>query len=105
VYYTEMERDCLVSHGASAALQDRLLDVSDKYKTVVCRQCGSFAIPAPPKQKQTSRLLGVESKAYCRRCKTSDYVKPTVLPYAFGVLMRDLEAFHVSMKMELTNKN
>lgn len=100
-----MERDALISHGASAVLQDRLLDVSDKYKTAVCSQCGLFAIPAPPKQRQTAKLLGVESQAYCRKCKTGDYVKQTVYPYAFGILCRDLEAYHISAKFEMTNNN
>jgi len=97
-----MEKDGLVSHGAAAVLQDRLLEVSDKYKTAVCSQCGLFAVLAPPKKKTTSLLLGLDSKPYCRRCKTSDHVKTTVMPFAFALLMRDLEAFHISMKMELT---
>ena len=95
----------MISHGAADVLQDRLLDVSDKHKTAVCGQCGMFAILAPPKQKHTSRLLGAESNPYCRKCKTSDYVKQTVMPYAFSILLRDLEAFHISMKMELTSTN
>ena len=100
-----MERDTLVSHGASAVLQDRLLEVSDKHKTAVCSKCGLFAILAPPKPKHTSRLLGVETKPYCRKCKTSDFVKPTIMPYAFSILVRDLEAFHISMRMSLTTEN
>jgi DNA-directed RNA polymerase beta subunit len=100
-----MERDGMISHGASAVLQDRLLEVSDKYKTAVCGQCGMFAVMAPPKKKHTTKLLGLESKPYCRKCKSSDYVKQAVMPYAFSILMRDLEAFHISMKMELTSSN
>jgi DNA-directed RNA polymerase II subunit RPB2 len=103
--FGEMERDALISHGASAVIQDRLLEVSDKYKTPVCERCGSFAIPAPPKPKHTAKLLGIKTEAYCRRCKTSDSVKTTVMPYAFSVLSRDLEAFHISMHMQLTNQN
>lgn len=98
----EMERDSLISHGASAVLKDRLLDVSDRYKTVVCGRCGLLAVPAPPKPRTTTRLLGVPSQPYCRHCQTSEHVKHTVMPYAFSVLMRDLEAFHVTMRMELT---
>jgi DNA-directed RNA polymerase beta subunit len=105
IVYLFQERDTLISHGASAVAQDRLLEASDKYKTAVCGQCGMFAVPAPPKQKHTAKLLGVESKPYCRKCKSSDYVKQTIMPYAFSILVRDLEAFHISMRMELTNQN
>ena len=103
--FGEMERDALISHGASAVVKDRLLDVSDIYKTPVCEQCGNFAIPAPPKQKEVSKLLGTKTEAYCLHCKSTTSVKPVVMPYAFSVLARDLEAYHISMHMELTNKN
>ena len=41
--FGEMERDCMISHGASAFTKDRIYDSSDKYKLHVCR-CGMFAI-------------------------------------------------------------
>jgi DNA-directed RNA polymerase II subunit RPB2 len=99
--FGEMERDALISHGAAAVLQDRLLDVSDRYETVVCQQCGMFAIPAPPKTKHTWKLLGRNITPWCKRCNTGTHVKNVVMPYAFKVLYQDLEAFHISMKMEL----
>lgn len=101
----EMERDTLISHATPDVAQDRLLNVSDRYKTAVCQQCGLYAIPAPPRQKHSSRLVGETSGSYCRRCKTGEYVKQVVHPYAFKVLQQDLEAFHISMKMELTTKH
>ena len=41
--FGEMERDCMISHGASAFTKDRIYDSSDKYKLHVC-SCGMFAI-------------------------------------------------------------
>lgn len=40
----EMEHDAFVSHGATGILQERLLYVSDKFTTVVCRRCGLLAV-------------------------------------------------------------
>lgn len=102
--FGEMERDMIISHGAAAVLQDRLLNNSDYYETVVCEQCGQFAEPAPPRPRHHRRLLGDEAKAYCRRCKSGDHVRRVVMPYAFKVLIQDMEAFHMRMKMELVSQ-
>lgn len=40
----EMERDVLISHGASACLLERLMKTSDLYPTVQCVKCGEFAV-------------------------------------------------------------
>merc|ERR1712025_484685 len=42
VRFGEMERDSLLSHGATFLLQDRLFHGSDKSKCAICKDCGSF---------------------------------------------------------------
>lgn len=39
-----MERDCILSHGTTAFLKETMMERSDKFKYVVCKNCGSIAI-------------------------------------------------------------
>ena len=86
----EMERDAIISHGASAFLQERLCLVSDAYETVYCATCGTIAI---------SNI--VEDKYICRTCDDKAKFGVATIPYAFKLLSQLLAGanFKIAFKM------
>ena len=90
----EMEKDCMISHGAAIFLKERLMDVSDKYTVHVCKTCGLFAI------------AGVDSQSFrCQLCKNnSDGIVQVNIPYACKLLFQELMAMHIVPRIIFKNK-
>ena len=95
----EMERDALICHGASAVIQDRFMDQSDKYRAYVCQTCGFMAEPAAPERLDVVNIL--HKTPYCRYCKSNKNIWPVDVPYAFKLLTQELGAVHVALKFTL----
>lgn len=77
----EMETWCGVSHGASKFLIDRLVNNSDGYEMFVCDYCGNIAIAT----LKTNRYE-------CKRCQQNIAISKVRIPYAFKLLMQELQA-------------
>ena len=73
--FGEMERDCMIAHGVSRFLKERLFDQSDPYQIAICDICGNFSTT----QKE------------CKGCK-SDQISKVNMPYASKLLIQELNA-------------
>jgi DNA-directed RNA polymerase subunit B len=91
--FGEMERDCLIGHGASALLRDRLLEESDKAVVMVCENCGLLAYHD---MKQ--------NKYICRLCGEKAVISPVALSYAFKLLVQELMALGVAPRLKVEER-
>lgn len=90
--FGEMERDCLIGHGASMMLKDRLLDESDKVVVPVCSKCGSLAVNDLERRQVFCPLCG-EVKTH-----------PIEMAYAFKLLLNELQGMCIHPKLKLSDK-
>lgn len=89
--FGEMERDCLIGHGAAMVIKDRLLDESDGTVQYVCGnpECGHFAI------KDRKGALR------CPVCDNTSKIYPVQTSYAFKLLLDELLSLGVAMRLQL----
>ncbi|KAK4503642.1 hypothetical protein PRZ48_004557 [Zasmidium cellare] len=90
--FGEMERDCMIAHGASAFLKERLLDVSDAFRVHICEICGLMTPIASIKKQQFE----------CRPCKNKTRIAQIIIPYAAKLLFQELAAMNVATRMFTT---
>ena len=87
--FGEMERDCMISHGAALFLKERLMEVSDKYRVHVCENCGLFAIADVDQQTFKCKLCQAEPAK----------IVQVNIPYACKLLFQELMAMHISPRI------
>lgn len=93
--FGEMERDCIISHGAANVLADRLFEQSDPFIATVCASCGFLAQP------KAEKTLLRQKKPFCRVCKQSSSVKDVRMPYAFKLLLQEMMAMNICARLRL----
>ncbi len=91
--FGEMERDCLIGHGAAMLLRDRLLEESDKYILYICENCGYIA------------YYDIKQRKYiCPICGEKGEVSPVVVSYAFKLLLQELMSLCVAPTLKLKER-
>ncbi|KAI8852979.1 DNA-directed RNA polymerase II subunit RPB2 [Chytridium lagenaria] len=71
--FGEMERDCMISHGAANFLKERLFDVSDAYR--------------------------IHNSFECRACKNKTQISQIHIPYACKLLFQELMAMNIAPRL------
>ncbi len=81
----EMEKDCLIGHGAALLLKERFS--SDETEVPICKECGMVAIEDKNKNIK-----------YCPICKSTNVVT-VKMSYAFKLLLEELKAMGIYPKI------
>ncbi len=90
--FGEMERDCMVSHGASRFTKERMYDVSDKYSVFICKKCGLIA--------SYNDKLHIH---HCRVCDNRTDFAYVEIPYACKLLFQELNTMNIAPRL-MTDK-
>ncbi|MGQ9565731.1 MAG: DNA-directed RNA polymerase subunit B [Candidatus Bathyarchaeales archaeon] len=91
--FGEMERDCLIGHGAAMLLRDRLMEESDKYLVYVCENCGYIAYYDTKQRKYV-----------CRSCDEHAQISPIIVSYAFKLLLQELMSLCIAPRLKLEER-
>lgn len=90
----EMERDVLISHGATRFCKERLFEVSDKYTVNVCKKCGMMAIYNDG-NRETFNTKSDFTIHQCRTCDNTTDFATVDMPYANKLLFQELQTINI----------
>ena len=104
----EMERDCLIAHGATSFLTESMMKRGDEYQVAICNKTGCIAIYNEPKQLFISPMADGPIKFTGNVDNKLNIVNVTKfgrdfsivkIPYCFKLLMQELTAMGVHMRI------
>ena len=86
----EMERDCMISHGISLYLKEKMVDSVDKYEYEICDKCGVLA----------HKKLDMDYYI-CPLCNNSSHISKISIPYNFKLFMQEMMSIGIKMNLQL----
>ena len=86
--FGEMERDCVIAHGISEFTKERLMECSDAFRCFSCSDCGILAVANP-----------TDSIWMCRGCGNTTNFSPIEIPYAYKLLIQELESMCIGSRI------
>lgn len=90
----EMERDAIIAHGATQLLLERLMKVSDQYKTLLCNRCGYIAISK----------VRAPQRNECRICGADAQFGTIIIPYVFKLIIQTLAGMGITVILKARTK-
>jgi len=91
--FGEMERDCLIGHGAAMLLKERLLEESDRTVVNICEDCGLISYYDRTKDKNICPICGEKAKTTA-----------VVMSYAFKLLLQELMSLGIAPRLKLQER-
>jgi DNA-directed RNA polymerase II subunit RPB2 len=86
--FGEMERDCVAAHGISEFTKERFMECSDLFRCWSCQDCGLIAVVNPK-----------EGIWNCRGCGNTTNFSAIEIPYAYKLLLQELETMCISSRI------
>ena len=86
--FGEMERDGMISHGASRFTKGRIYDASDSFRIHVCNKCGLIV---PFNNKENIHI--------CRTCSNKTDFKYVEIPYACKLMFQELITMNIAPRL------
>jgi DNA-directed RNA polymerase II subunit RPB2 len=86
--FGEMERDCIVAHGASEFLKEIMMEKSDNFQCFVCKSCGFLG--------QVNQKSGIYE---CKTCDGTTEFAQIRVPYAYKLFAQELESMNICSRI------
>ena len=86
--FGEMERDCMISHGAARFTKGRIYDASDRFQVHICKKCGMMAV-----------FNDAKNIHHCRTCDNRVDFDLVNIPYACKLLFHELIAMNIAPRI------